>query len=195
MKKGTIIVDFDQTCVDSSKPVVEMYQKETGDYSKSYDLYKDELDWNFNPIINHNLWNKQKITEAFTKQEFYDNLDMLPNCKESLQKLIDDNWEVIICTKVSGYGIDNKLEYINNYIPHTKVIFLISDDFDKGCIKGDIIIDDNLECLCSGERKFRLCFGNYKWNSNEELKDYKYKDKLIRMNNWEEVYKFINSLK
>ena len=56
MKKGTIIVDFDQTCVDSSKPVVEMYQKETSDYSKSYDLYKDELDWNFNPIINHNLF-------------------------------------------------------------------------------------------------------------------------------------------
>ena len=31
--------------------------------------------------------------------------------------------------------------------------------------------------------------------TNEELKDYKHKDELIRMNNWEEVYNFINSLK
>ena len=200
-KKGTIIVDFDNTICDSARCVVELYQKETNDYSKPYNLYKDELNWDFSPIIDSNVWDKNKITETFASQEFYDNLNMFKDCKETLRTLMDEGWEVVICTKPTklGYGLDSKINYINNYVPNNKVIFLISDDFDKGLIKGDIIIDDHIQCLTTGDRDFRICFGNYKWNSNEELYVQKNENSktngLIRLDNWNDIYKFITSLK
>lgn len=181
-----ILVDIDNTCIDSNLEIIRQYREYTNDYKIPY-IEKD-INWDFSPVINCNVWNNNKITEAFSSEEFYNNVKLKNNCNYVLNKLISLGHEVVIVTKPSKNGLDLRIDFINKNIPNTSVIFLMQDNFDKSIVNGDIIIDDILESH-KGDRKLNLLFGNYGYNNDKQKKQWeKENDKqLIRCKNWKEV--------
>ena len=151
-----ILVDIDNTCIDSNLEIIRQYREYTNDYKIPY-IEKD-IGWDFSPVIDSNIWDGNKITKTFSSKEFYNNVKLKNDCNYVLNKLINLGHEVIIVTKPSKNGLDLRIDFINKNIPNTSVIFLMQDNFDKSIINGDIIIDDVLESH-KGDRKLNLLFG------------------------------------
>lgn len=181
-----ILVDIDNTCIDSNLEIIRQYREYTNDYKIPY-IEKD-IGWDFSPVIDSNIWDGNKITKAFSSKEFYNNVKLKNDCNYVLNKLISLGHEVIIVTKPSKNGLDLRIDFINKNIPNTSVIFLMQDNFDKSIINGDIIIDDVLESH-KGDRKLNLLFGNYGYNNDKQKKEWEKKNnkQLIRCKNWKEV--------
>ena len=181
-----ILVDIDNTCIDSNLEIIRQYREYTNDYKIPY-IEKD-IGWDFSPVIDSNIWGDNKITKTFSSKEFYNNVKLKNDCSYVLNKLISLGHEVIIVTKPSKNGLDLRIDFINKNIPNTSVIFLMQDNFDKSIINGDIIIDDVLESH-KGNRKLNLLFGNYGYNNDKQKKEWEKKNnkQLIRCKNWKEV--------
>lgn len=181
-----ILVDIDNTCIDSNLEIIRQYREYTNDYKIPY--VEKDIGWDFSPIIDSNIWDGNKITKTFSSKEFYDNVKLKNDCNYVLNKLISLGHEVIIVTKPSKNGLDLRIDFINKNIPNTSVIFLMQDNFDKSIINGDIIIDDVLESH-KGDRKLNLLFGNYGYNNDKQKKEWEKKNnkQLIRCKNWKEV--------
>ena len=181
-----ILVDIDNTCIDSNLEIIRQYREYTNDYKIPY-IEKD-IGWDFSPVIDSNIWDGNKITKTFSSKEFYNNVKLKNDCNYVLNKLINLGHEVIIVTKPSKNGLDLRIDFINKNIPNTSVIFLMQDNFDKSIINGDIIIDDVLESH-KGDRKLNLLFGNYGYNNDKQKKEWEKKNnkQLIRCKNWKEV--------
>ena len=181
-----ILVDIDNTCIDSNLEIIRQYREYTNDYKIPY-IEKD-IGWDFSPVIDSNIWDGNKITKTFSSKEFYSNVKLKNDCNYVLNKLINLGHEVIIVTKPSKNGLDLRIDFINKNIPNTSVIFLMQDNFDKSIINGDIIIDDVLESH-KGDRKLNLLFGNYGYNNDKQKKEWEKKNnkQLIRCKNWKEV--------
>ena len=181
-----ILVDIDNTCIDSNLEIIRQYREYTNDYKIPY-IEKD-IGWDFSPVIDSNIWGDNKITKTFSSKEFYNNVKLKNDCSYVLNKLISLGHEVIIVTKPSKNGLDLRIDFINKNIPNTSVIFLMQDNFDKSIINGDIIIDDVLESH-KGDRKLNLLFGNYGYNNDKQKKEWEKKNnkQLIRCKNWKDV--------
>ena len=181
-----ILVDIDNTCIDSNLEIIRQYREYTNDYKIPY--VEKDIGWDFSPVIDSNIWDGNKITKTFSSKEFYNNVKLKNDCKYVLNKLISLGHEVIIVTKPSKNGLDLRIDFINKNIPNTSVIFLMQDNFDKSIINGDIIIDDVLGSH-KGDRKLNLLFGNYGYNNDKQKKEWEKKNnkQLIRCKNWKEV--------
>ena len=181
-----ILVDIDNTCIDSNLEIIRQYREYTNDYKIPY--VEKDIGWDFSPVIDSNIWDGNKITKTFSSKEFYKNVKLKNDCKYVLNKLISLGHEVIIVTKPSKNGLDLRIDFINKNIPNTSVIFLMQESFDKSIINGDIIIDDVLESH-KGDRKLNLLFGNYGYNNDKQKKEWEKKNnkQLIRCKNWKEV--------
>ena len=181
-----ILVDIDNTCIDSNLEIIRQYREYTNDYKIPY--VEKDIGWDFSPIIDSNIWDGNKITKTFSSKEFYNNVKLKNDCNYVLNKLISLGHEVIIVTKPSKNGLDLRIDFINKNIPNTSVIFLMQDNFDKSIINGDIIIDDVLESH-KGDRKLNLLFGNYGYNNDKQKKEWEKKNnkQLIRCKNWKDV--------
>ena len=181
-----ILVDIDNTCIDSNLEIIRQYREYTNDYKIPY--VEKDIGWDFSPVIDSNIWDGNKITKTFSSKEFYNNVKLKNDCNYVLNKLINLGHEVIIVTKPSKNGLDLRIDFINKNIPNTSVIFLMQDNFDKSIINGDIIIDDVLESH-KRDRKLNLLFGNYGYNNDKQKKEWEKKNnkQLIRCKNWKEV--------
>ena len=189
-----ILVDIDNTCIDSNLEIIRQYREYTNDYKIPY--VEKDISWDFSPVIDSNIWDGNKITKTFSSKEFYNNVKLKNDCNYVLNKLINLGHEVIIVTKPSKNGLDLRIDFINKNIPNTSVIFLMQDNFDKSIINGDIIIDDVLESH-KGDRKLNLLFGNYGYNNDKQKKEWEKKNnkQLIRCKNWKEVLAQIEKMK
>lgn len=180
--KKTILIDFDGTIANSGETIIKMYNKE---FKKNNNVkYKNKrLEWDFAPYID-----EQDLKWAlfkFTEQKFYDELELIPKYKEVLE-VLNEKYELIICTKKHPLAVPMNDEWIKNKLPFIKkVIYLRQDGFDKSFIKGDIIIDDKIECLY-GDRDLKILFGEYKYN-----RCYDVPDNGVKAKNWSDIYNII----
>ena len=168
-----ILVDIDNTCIDSNLEIIRQYREYTNDYKIPY--VEKDIGWDFSPVIDSNIWDGNKITKTFSSKEFYNNVKLKNDCNYVLNKLINLGHEVIIVTKPSKNGLDLRIDFINKNIPNTSVIFLMQDNFDKSIINGDIIIDDVLESH-KGDRKLNHIYENQQGQEiiNGKLYDLKF---------------------
>jgi len=190
-----IILDFDNTIVNSAETIIRLYQKKVFKYEP---IHREKIKWDFSPYIPkmHLPW----ALNMFQEQEFYDNLDFMDNAKEVLERLSKKH-ELVICTKKHPDGVSMNDQWIRNNLPFIdSVVYLRQDSFDKSLVGGNsIILDDKIECLIEGNRKFRLLFGDYgyqdEYYNNEDIKRHENYHKIIRIRDWLDFEKFINSLK
>lgn len=172
-KRPVILVDFDGTIASSQKTAYELYQKDTGDYSKEY---TNNHGWNFEGLIPKRYC--EQAINYFSEQRFFDALELNREAAITLRDL-SEFFEIIIVTRHDPDGVSMKAQWIKNKLPFIKrVVYLDQEDMNKGHIIGDIIIDDNVDCLESSLAPFKICFGNYGYNEDYDG---------IKANNWTDV--------
>lgn len=154
-----IIVDFDNTIADSAKEIINIYNYL---YDETCIHKTNEIKWDFDGIIP-----KERLCEMleyFERKEFFDTLKPIDGAYDVLKQLSKDN-EVIIVSKHPSSSSSLKREWIRKHFPFiNRCVFLDQVGMDKSVIHGDVVIDDNLECLESITAKYKICFGDYAYN-------------------------------
>lgn len=181
-----ILVDFDNTIAKSSERVFEIYQEESNDYSKSYNY---DHGWDFEGLIP--LSYMDRAISLFDKEIFFNKLRPMENAIEVLKRL-SERHNIIIVTKANPEAVCSKSKWIKTNLPFVEnVIYLEQKDFNKGLIKGDIIIDDKIECLLSGNWGYRILFGDYGWNKDTKGNPQCY---FLRHTDWLEIESLVKNI-
>lgn len=188
MKKLHLIIDFDNTLVNSHKALYLAYQEITGDYSSNYD--ETSLNWLVSDLCP--TFNQFEIDNIFSTNEFFDKLYIYDNVIEVLKYFKKLGHTIEICSLHKLEGINKKRKWIEEKFPFVDKVTIIpfnqSMSFDKSAIQGDVIIDDNLDCLYSSECRDKICYCNnntYNWN-----KDWK----GIIATDWKQIEQIIQCL-
>jgi 5'(3')-deoxyribonucleotidase len=175
-----IIVDFDSTIADTHSAVLEVYRKDTGDYSTNI----NNAGWDIAEISP--LWTPVQRNDIFARKELFEYLNPIPFAVEVLKSLQDKGHEIIICTVHRPDGIYYKSQWIKKYLPFiNKVIYIDGWTGYKSMIDGDMLIDDHIGNLETSICTYKVCFGNYQWN-----RDWK----GMRANDWFDAHHIINDL-
>lgn len=185
MKIKTILVDLDNTMLDTAKGIVENCRSR---YPKLNipEYGTVPLDWKFS---NYNL--PEDYWQLFGSNKTYKEEYIYKDCREALFKLKEKGYKILVCTR-SNLGLDKKKAFIRQYFPMVDgVIFVSTKEFeDKDLISNDretILIDDKVECIKN--RELGILFGDYEWNrESRESGNYLIAD------NWEEVLENIELL-
>lgn len=181
-----ILIDFDNTIAKSSERVFEIYQEETNDYSKTYNYNHG---WNFEGLIPESY--THRAVSLFDKEIFFNKLKPMNNVIDVLERLSHKH-NIVIVTKANAEAVLHKSKWIKTHLPFVEnVVYLEQKDFNKGFVNGDIIIDDKIECLLSGNWGYRVLFGEYGWNKDLTGSPQCY---FIRHNNWLDIELLINNI-
>lgn len=184
-----IILDVDGTITNTDKAVVELYREITGDKATDY---KNNDAWSYDKICP--LWTREEQNRAFINPRLFELMKPFDRAAEIISKLKSEGHEVIIATIHNPKGVQFKSELLKRIVPCVDTVIYI-DTFssngtnfkmDKSFIYGDVIVDDNLSNLKTSPCKYKLCYGNYAYNSSWDGD---------RAANWNEVYSYVKSLK
>lgn len=187
MKRKSIIVDFDSTIANTVKTIFEIYQKETNDYSGEYHT---KHMWDFGGLLPKEY--VSRAIELFGEQILYDNLEFIDGAKETLLKLSKD-FDLTICTVHDAKSIHMKDKWIKDNLPFIdNVVYLTNNTFNKSIIKGDIIIDDRISCL-AGDRELKICFGDYGYNTFNDIAKSGIDGFIQKAFDWSDVYNIIEN--
>ena len=172
-KKKRVLVDFDNTLVNSGKTIYNLFWFTHKD-KVAYHInnYKDEeLLWDFSNFAKTKE-DQQWCVDRFKEQRFYDELELIDGAKESLEELHNMGYETIICSKKCKYSMEMAYTWIENHLEkgiHYDEIIFVSDFHVKGLINCDIVIDDKYECLEGFSNDvLKIWFGWYGYNQNKE---------------------------
>lgn len=171
MPKDKLILDFDDTQVETTKAYCDTYAI----------LYKNHLDFKEPNWRNNDKWDfstecpLEKNPESIFKNKlFFDNLEFKPYAKEVIERL-SNTYEIIICTIGTHLNISLKVLWLEKHLPIVKDIVPIINEgvkMDKSIINmsGATFIDDNQSNLFSSNADRKILFKpNNKtlpWNEN-----------------------------
>lgn len=184
-----LLIDLDNTIVDTSKAMFDFCEATTGIGVHGYTYDCSKVTWDMTKLLPH--LTKEQIGNMFCNENFFNHLEMLPFAHEVLTvlKQMGHTIEIVSCHKVEG--MDLKRAWIEKNLKMVDKITLIpmehsGSSFDKSGIQGDVFIDDRLDALASSNVRFKFLYGEYDWN--KEGND------NIRLFDWLDVLKFINSI-
>jgi hypothetical protein len=179
-----IVIDFDNTLVQTNKAVLEVYRKETNDYSTNLSMLNS---WWFDEICPK--FTREQQNELFNNPRLFELLEPQENAIDILHKLKQEGHNLILCTIHHPNGIQYKAKYIHdNFDCFDSVVYidlLKHKKLQKSIIKGDMLLDDSADYLKSSTVQYPICFGDEGWNS-----DWK-NDRVL---NWLEFYDKVHSI-
>ena len=185
MKKLTIFVDMDDTI------------ENLGDAWRSWLNDKYGLNVRADEITYWEAFVQEYGRFGLTREQVYEPLkyepgfwrtvEPKPDAVEYLKKLIDDQHSVFILTNSFGPVMYQKIQYALfehfPYLSHHDVIIAS----DKSLFSGDVIVDDYEGNLIYSKCNHRILY-NAVHNKNFSNDSFG----IIRKNNWEDIYNYIN---
>lgn len=183
MTKPKLFIDFDNTLVNSTAAICEVYNEE---YKNHPDFVP--ADWRQSQLYDFSdicpLANPEIIEWMFTEDDFFENLWPLPYAREAIRKLKQD-FELYIVSIGTPLNLAKKSYYISKAFPLIdNVILLGTKDCiaDKSIIDmaGGYMIDDSLQALDSSNAYTKIIFG-------PEL-EYNKNDKYERLESWGQLF-------
>lgn len=185
--KYKLIFDFDNTIVNATKKIVELYDTDFWKYKNYKPIHWTEINtYGFKEL---NLINEKIVLDYFDDHRFFINLEYMENAKEVLDEL-SSIYEIHICSLGRKMNLHHKNEWIKKNIPYANFIGVDLSLGDKSSVdmSGGIVLDDNIEMLHSTNADIKVIYGDiYPWNENNI---YNYP----RCYNWYEFKKFLKSL-
>ena len=169
-----IYVDIDSTICNNRLSLINCWNELNPNNKIEY---TKEHDWNFYPMIK-NREQLKELFKMFDRKEFYSdrNFRWVDNTvKQVLDKLIEYNCEVVVITKHKESRKPLTKQFIESQFGD-KIKIIFTDDFNKSKYidKCDIFIDDRIDAcedvLQSGKSKEVLCFGEYDWNKEYDVR-------------------------
>lgn len=158
-----LYIDFDNTIVDSTKKIVELYNED-------YSYHK-----NFHPV-NHldiNTWKFEELTLAddvikyFDQPRFFKNLEWMDNAEEVLKRL-SRRYEIIVVSEGTFANLVGKNLWLMKNMPYAKFRPVITDLRETKALvdmSDGYFFDDRLVNLQNNNAYKSICFGDYySWN-------------------------------
>lgn len=184
-----LIVDFDNTLVNSSETILRMlYWKNRHKTNNTFSYNPNILKWDFTPYAKTEE-DTNFCKAQFNKQRFYDELEPMEGALEVLREL-HKNYRIVVCSNRNVENIEMFVTTVRNLFGDiVDDIVPIIDEFDKSIIKADIRIDDKIECMMNDDNSFNILFGNYGYNKNCDEDDFD-----CRAYTWKEVLEIIKNI-
>lgn len=181
MKKFTILVDMDDTLVNTVEVWVEWL-------NTKYNLdvkYDDLKVWDMQAAFPSLTLNQ--IRQPLSNLQFWNLVEAKEGAVEYLKKLMDDGHKVMVCsashpTTIVGKVYNCLLQHFP-YLDTTQLIFA----YDKQLINADFLIDDGIHNLIDAPYRGILITTPY----NKLIKETDYEEDMVRVNNFKEAYDFI----
>lgn len=173
-------IDFDNILSNTTSAYLDLFNKLV---STNYTM-EDIRDWDMRKVLPEKY--KYLIETLWNNKELWDNIKPL-NESQIYVNLLSKEHEVYIVTATGLQTVDNKFSWLwKNYPFLDKDKFIIAND--KTMIDLDVLIDDYQNNLLGG--KYKGILFTYPWNEdfNAEQND------IIRVRNWTEAYKVIQSM-
>lgn len=181
MKKFTILVDMDDTLVNTVKTWVNWLNAKHHLNVR----YEDITDWNLS--IAFPTLTLAQLYEPLGCQDFWKLVTPKHDAQVFLRFLIEDGHNVYIASAshylTVKYKIHDCLFKHFPYLNHKQLIFINN----KQLLNADFLIDDGIHNLTDAKYRGILVTTPYNQHINE--KDIELD--MIRVTNWEEIYNFI----
>ena len=179
MFKPKLFIDFDNTLVNSTVAICDVYNEEYKYHSAFVpaDWRQSQL-YDFSDICP--LANPDMIEWMFAQDEFFENLWPLPCAREALEHLCKEH-DVYIVSIGTPLNLSKKIQYISKAFPMVKNLIMLSTKdcaADKSIIdmSDGYMIDDSLQALNSSNADVKIVFG-------PEL-EYNKTNQYMRLPNW-----------
>jgi len=178
-----MFIDFDDTLVQSSKSICELYSRI---FNVPVPDYENNTEWNYSKICSLlHTTNRYTVEDLFGMKEFFDQLEFFPHAYEVMKELVK-KYEVYIVSIGTLSNLQYKAEFIKHKLPFIENVVLIHNKGSKMCKKivntpeDSIFIDDVISNLDSVSSKYKYIYGDCKpWNTQHN--NYK------RLYNWIDV--------
>ena len=178
----TILVDIDDVIEDLCSAWVKWLNNQWGTDVKREDI----TDWDvskFFPTLS-----RDQVFAPLHNDYFWWTIEPKPGAAEYLKKLIEEGYNVYLCTSTDYRNVKPKYEAIVSryfpFIPWRKVIVA----HDKQMINADFLIDDGIHNLEGGSYHKILMSAPHNADYDAE------KNGMSRVNDWEEVYNLIKRM-
>lgn len=196
MDKRKLYLDMDQTCINSIKRVVELYNQDFANHQNFVPArwcYVNQ--WDFKDECK--LISKQQSDAYFEDERFFDDkLEFMDNGEELIRELSKE-FDIHIVSMGTKRNAELKSIWIKQHMPYVKEFIGVDMSVYKDkshIIMGDdsIFIDDVYNNLVSADCCLSILYGDcYEWNSkNEERGNHA---KFRRCWNWNECFEFLMS--
>lgn len=166
MGKSRLILDFDNTIVDSIEAVVSIYNDDFKYFPDFVPINPCDINtYKFKELM---LATPAYINSLWNQPRFFERLQYLDNAQEVLPILADE-YDIEIATLGYPPNLHGKEIWIRENMSYVKTIHLINmkQYKDKSHIdmSGAIFLDDNAEMLTTSNADTKIAFGDvYEWN-------------------------------
>lgn len=178
----TILVDIDDTIENLCQVWCELLNERYGTNVR----YTDISTWDisrFFPTLT-----KEQVFEPLHGEEIWYRLRPLEGAVEYLRKLIDDGFQIYLCTTTDYRNIRQKFEaVIMRFFPFIRWNQVIVAS-NKQMIRADFLIDDGIHNLEGGEYHKILMTAPHNLSYDAEANG------MHRVYSWEETYRLVRRL-
>lgn len=173
----TLILDFDDTIVNSSKAFCSVYNMVYGSSKgfKPADWTKTNK-WNYRDICPLLEDDPEMVEEIFDTKLFFKFLDFHDGAKNALEKL-SKSYKLVICSIGKPDNIARKSTWIARNLPFVENVILIRNNgnqMNKSIVnmRGAILVDDVASNLESSNAETKICFGSVR-EANKDWDGYR----------------------
>lgn len=178
--KITIAVDIDDVLIDLLGSWCECLN-----VKYNLNISADDIsEWDMSKF--YPMLTKDQIYDPIHRDSFWKSVSPKPYAAHYLKKLIDDGFQIYLCTATDYRNIQAKYEYvIDKYFPFIQWSHVIVA-YNKQMIKADVLIDDGVHNLEGGEFIKVLMTAPHNKNYNAA------ENGMYRANDWREAYEIIH---
>lgn len=179
--RKTIVIDFDDTLVDTRKAITQLYEEATG----------DRVDDNFSHqyLDFCKKWSESDLGPLFEDKKLFDILSPIDdNCEAAIKYLRHIGYDLVLCSLHRCNGIKEKQHRLHELFGEDtfkNTIFLTNLKDNKDYVVADVFIDDNLHNLSTNNSKVRILFDKYHLYPTKLVEEMG----IIHVHNWFGVIK------
>ena len=177
-----IVCDIDNIVNNLSEELIRRYNERMGTSLTQDDFTEYEFDKTLPPE------GVEYMYELLRQKDVWDSLVPLEDSVWAIDTLVRVGHTVLFATATEPCNFPWKVEWMQKYFPFVNSNNIIRI-MDKGHIRTDVIIDDDLKQLKSNPCE-RICL-SYPWNVNDRV-DYVYD--IYRCNTWRDIINKINTI-
>ena len=128
------------------------------------------------------------MKEMFGEHGIYDYVKPLAGAQESLQKLVNDGYQIYLVTDALPQNYCEKLEWVKHFFPFIDASHVVVMKH-KHLFKCDVMIEDHMQNLLAGVHYARIC-KDAPWN--RKVHDHVYD--IHRCERWNEIINVIKKI-
>lgn len=177
-----ILIDMDDVMESLLSAWVAFLNKKYGLSVDPEDVVQWDMKESFPSLNNEELYRPLNL------RSFWMTVRPKPGAEHYVKRLIDDGHQVFVCTSSHYRALQDKMEVVLfRYFPFLKWSNVIVTAH-KYLIKADVLVDDGVHNLMSGDYRKILMDAPHNRSFAAEEHD------MIRVNSWQEIYNVISQI-